>query len=363
MTKNRIADLYKTQKSLTEWLEDIKHSDVSTIRKEDNEKRERLSVLNEIIGLPYDKPTQFSASDIHNETPEFKLFLKDHDEELCALRLIPKQEGLPKLRMRGRNILGAHEWFKEQDIDHNDYKADFTPHSSEASWATTYVVNKYGVQGEIISGGLHQLSQGFHDNSSPMVFRFDFDKWEMSPENSEALNYLKYIVEFVHVTDKSKQKELQDKLNATFTNDYIEGYWETTDSAMGTWFADYNQSLGRMYADTIVRTSVIASKINISGQTGSPGKAKGKVVIVPIDNLLMPFAEGSVLVCEVTTPDYVPLIQKAAAIVTNQGGILSHAAIIARELKKPCIVGTGNATKKLKNGQIVTVDADNGTVE
>jgi pyruvate,water dikinase len=59
---------------------------------------------------------------------------------------------------------------------------------------------------------------------------------------------------------------------------------------------------------------------------------------------------------------YVPLMQKAVAIVTDQGGILSHAAIIARELGKPCIVGTGNATKELKNGQLVTVNATNGTV-
>jgi pyruvate,water dikinase len=69
-----------------------------------------------------------------------------------------------------------------------------------------------------------------------------------------------------------------------------------------------------------------------------------------------------VLVCEVTTPNYVPLMQKAVAIVTDQGGILSHAAIVARELKKPCIVGTGNATKILKTGQIVSVDANNGAV-
>ena len=55
-------------------------------------------------------------------------------------------------------------------------------------------------------------------------------------------------------------------------------------------------------------------------------------------------------------------MQKASAIVTDQGGILSHAAIVSRELKKPCIVGSSDATKKLKNGDMVTVDADQGTV-
>jgi pyruvate,water dikinase len=55
-------------------------------------------------------------------------------------------------------------------------------------------------------------------------------------------------------------------------------------------------------------------------------------------------------------------MRKASAIITDQGGILSHAAIVARELKIPCIVGTVDATKKLKNGQIVTVDANKGVV-
>jgi pyruvate,water dikinase len=74
------------------------------------------------------------------------------------------------------------------------------------------------------------------------------------------------------------------------------------------------------------------------------------------------FPDGGILVCEVTTPEYVPLLQKAGAIVTDQGGILSHAAIVARELHKPCIVGTGDATKKLRNNDTVSVDADAGTV-
>ena len=100
----------------------------------------------------------------------------------------------------------------------------------------------------------------------------------------------------------------------------------------------------------------------VKGMTGSPGKAEGPVRIVEPDKLDTDFPDGGVLVCTVTTPNYVPLMQKAAAIVTDQGGILSHAAIVARELKKPCIVGTGNATKVLKNGQTVSVDADNGIV-
>jgi len=73
--------------------------------------------------------------------------------------------------------------------------------------------------------------------------------------------------------------------------------------------------------------------------------------------------EGTVIVCDVTTPDFVPLMKKCVAIVTDRGGILSHAGIVARELNLPCIVGTEKSTLILSDGMLVTVDADNGLVE
>ena len=63
-----------------------------------------------------------------------------------------------------------------------------------------------------------------------------------------------------------------------------------------------------------------------------------------------------------TTPDWVPLMRRAAAIATDSGGMTCHAAIVSRELGIPCVVGTGDATKKLRDGEIVTVDATHGVV-
>jgi pyruvate,water dikinase len=72
--------------------------------------------------------------------------------------------------------------------------------------------------------------------------------------------------------------------------------------------------------------------------------------------------EGDVLVAGMTNPQMIPMLKKASAIVTDEGGITCHAAIIARELKKPCIVGTKNATQVLMGGDIVKVDANKGVV-
>lgn len=363
MADGSLAALLQTQKSLTEWLHDIKHADAEVIRREDNDKRERLKVLSELIDLPFDRPTQFEAADLSTKSAVFMTYLNEHSEELCALRLIPKEAGLPKLRMRGKTVEGAYDWFLEQNIDPFKYRADFIPHVAETTWSTIFIVNQHGIQGEVIAGGHHQLTQGFHDNERPIVFRYDFKRWTIEPQDEAALEHLQKVAAYLHVDDASVQKKLQERLQATFSHNYLEGYFETTDSRLGTWFIDYSPVLGALYGDVVIapRSAKDTSAL-VSGQTGSAGKASGQVCIVQPDNLAIDFPDGAILVCPVTTPAYVPLMQKAAAIVTDQGGILSHAAIVARELKKPCIVGARNATQVLHDIQAVTVDADSGNV-
>ena len=73
-------------------------------------------------------------------------------------------------------------------------------------------------------------------------------------------------------------------------------------------------------------------------------------------------AEGDILVAEMTTPDYVPAMKRASAIVTDKGGRTAHAAIVSRELGIPCVVGTENATQLLTTGQLITVDGTRGRV-
>jgi len=73
--------------------------------------------------------------------------------------------------------------------------------------------------------------------------------------------------------------------------------------------------------------------------------------------------EGDILITNMTTPDFVHLMKKAAAIITDEGGITCHAAIVARELKKPCITGTKIATEIFKDGDKIEVDANKGIVK
>jgi len=101
----------------------------------------------------------------------------------------------------------------------------------------------------------------------------------------------------------------------------------------------------------------------IKGMPACKGKARGIVKIVRTVHDILKIKKGDILVAVTTHPDYVPAMQKAAAIVTDEGGMLSHAAIVSRELGIPCIVGTKKATKVLQHGTEVEVDAEKGIVK
>jgi len=74
------------------------------------------------------------------------------------------------------------------------------------------------------------------------------------------------------------------------------------------------------------------------------------------------FKEGNILVAAMTRPDFLPIMKKAGAIVTDEGGLTCHAAIVARELKIPCIVGTKDATRRLRDGRQIEVNANRGLI-
>lgn len=101
----------------------------------------------------------------------------------------------------------------------------------------------------------------------------------------------------------------------------------------------------------------------IKGMCAEPGIVRGKVKVLLNAEESNKVNLGDILVATMSTPDFLPAMRKAAAFVTDIGGITSHAAIVSREMKKPCIIGTKIATKVLKDGDIVEVDAVKGTVK
>jgi len=103
-------------------------------------------------------------------------------------------------------------------------------------------------------------------------------------------------------------------------------------------------------------------KIILRGIPASSGIIEGKVKVINNSKDFSKFEEGEILVTKITNPAMVMMISKAAAIVTNIGGLTSHPAILSRELGIPCVVGTEKATKVLKDGMEIKVDGKKGII-
>jgi pyruvate,water dikinase len=103
-------------------------------------------------------------------------------------------------------------------------------------------------------------------------------------------------------------------------------------------------------------------RVLLRGLGAAPGWASGRARVVTSLAEAGELSGSDVLVAHMTTPDWVPLMRRAAAIVTDSGGMTCHAAIVSRELGIPCLVGTGSATETLRDGELVTVDAGKGVV-
>lgn len=127
---------------------------------------------------------------------------------------------------------------------------------------------------------------------------------------------------------------------------------------------------GKQAKDFISSFVVGVSKDEIRGIVANPGKVKAKAKVMKygadtfekVSQVVKEMENGDVLVAETTSPEIIVACKKASAILTNQGGLLSHAAIVSRELNIPCIVGLENITHLVSDGDILDIDATNGTV-
>ncbi|OGM27258.1 phosphoenolpyruvate synthase [Candidatus Woesebacteria bacterium RIFCSPHIGHO2_02_FULL_38_9] len=123
-----------------------------------------------------------------------------------------------------------------------------------------------------------------------------------------------------------------------------------------------NKKVEKRFEESKSEDLKVASTAFLTGSPASPGIGFGPVKIAKTPKDIDKVQKGDVLVSIMTSPDFVPAMKKAAAIITDEGGGTSHAAIVSRELGVPCVVGTKEATKKLKDGQIVSVNGSTGHI-
>ncbi len=352
------------QPSMTEWFAAIGEvAEAEAFRHEDNHKVQRLEVLRQAINFPYREPTVLPAREVWEQSPAFQKVLQEQGSERCAFRLVPLDPSLPKIRNRGQTVTDCYQqWFLKLDINLDKYKVEIFPDEVEILWSSIFVVTPTAIFGELIRGKPNQLSQG-ETLSEAKHFRYDYEKLELSEDDAELQKEVERLLAAVRVADTANQQRLNESLQATFSHNYLVGYFETVVPPDGhLYFIDYNRILPDHISDPgpLVRDT---SSQGLSGAVGYPGKVTGKAVIVTDETTgSIEFIDGDILVCDRTDVRYLPLMRKAGAIVTERGGILSHAAIIARELKKPCLIGIKDLMDYVTTGDTIQVNAESGSL-
>ncbi|HEX3533463.1 MAG TPA: PEP-utilizing enzyme [Gemmatimonadaceae bacterium] len=285
-----------------------------------------------------------------------------------ALRASPtvKAEGLSVLRNRNLPIKGLLTWISQSGINFDDYEYSFERHV-DSDVAAIFVVTDLRILGEAIEGGLLQLNRGLHNSDDAVRFEYDFNGWRFSRTSATAPRFLQHAIACLRVPDRTRQVAVEREMGLGFSHDHLKGYFEAVNVVgSGVIFIDYNRQLLRT-ADLLGAGSAFlegsAGEGAIVGHSGCVGIARGVARVVAEHEVAQTtLAPTEVLVCRFTSPDFLPLIIQAAAVVTDVGGVLSHAAIVCRELAKPCVIGTRVATVTIHDGDDVEVDGTSGVV-
>jgi phosphohistidine swiveling domain-containing protein len=215
-------------------------------------------------------------------------------------------------------------------------------------------IKKYGFNKEIIAlSDLIVLFTHWQDLRKESTMRTTFLATRYLNEFAKRLNVnpddLAYV-DFYEV-DKLNKKEIKKRKDGVYFI-YSKNCFEV-----------YYPPQVKDIMDKILRKKYDVAVSELKGMCASKGKAIGKVKVILNVNEIGKVKKGDILVISMTRPEHLPAVYKSAAIITDDGGIISHAAIISRELNIPCIIGTKIATKVLKDGDLVEVNANKGIIK
>ncbi len=248
-----------------------------------------------------------------------------------------------------------------QKFNLDNYLKKIRKYSSETKRAKAIIYKKIK---------LSTKEKQYFDIASEIVYLKAFRK--------DALYYGCFVLEKIH-------KEIAKRLSLSLKQVRFFAHWEIEQALLKNKFSEktlnerldfcvYYQNKDKGYIYTGARAKGFIKRLKIerevikkvdefTGTCACPGKKRGRVKIINIPEEMAKMNQGDIMVAHTTFPALVPAMKKAIAIVTDDGGLTCHAAIVARELKKPCVVGTKIATRVLQDGDMIEVDATKGIVK
>ncbi len=339
--------------SLQLWNQVIKNQLNTSLKIEDSKDRELIYARLDGLGLPHERCLAFTAG----QFPDKRRFAATID---CIgipywISAVPNPNcpHLNRLSKLGIYSVNSGWNFITSLPDNQNYKIIVSQYPDGAEYKGTVLKSPqgYGIA-EFVTGDRHYIMTRGFTLTNPMLF-----------DNTSIKHYSATI-----------SKKHQDRLFRLVqkVSGHMELQYGTILGKRQITFFDYNEGsaytdISRIWKDLVkyFTTKQIAQDNLLYGLPASPGSAKGvcRVIHHQSINLLNSIEKGEIIVSDTTTPEMTPIMGKAAAIITDLGGVTSHAAIVCRELKIPAVVGVGNATEMIKTGDKVEVNADLGQIK
>lgn len=312
-----------------------KIKDIISAKLSENETRELLAILNVPLEDNFHKKEELDlvlATDLQKHVDNYRWFLSRN----------------------GSNVVYTLEQAQKKlsEIDKSKYLKEYQENKEELKSALVKAKKLVGEQFEYLIDGLQFIV--FYrthrtDIMSKAVFLHIPTLESVAKEKGLTYDDILFCLE-----DEVLKKDLPSKetIEARKKGYAIAEIHKKINCFVGAEFEKIRDSLA----------DVVSEVKEVKGASASKGVVSGKVIIIHGHKDFDRVKDGDVLVTSMTTPEMVPIMKKAAAFVTDEGGVTCHAAIVAREMKKPCVIGTKFATKVFKDGDMVEVDAEIGLV-
>lgn len=365
--------------SLINWLQATgQHDDIlADCFRYDDKKTERLAELHELIGLPISHRDFIRGEEMSLANPTIQALQERLGGSRIqhAFRISPTEEHLgefPVMKKYGITFTEFESIFWTLPVTPSRAIIRVTEFSDRLKNACVMLVTSEGILGEIAEDSLYHLTYArrMEEGKRFSQFWYAYDgSVGVHPYDAEVNTYAHDVMELVRAPSDEAFIKLEHNGYAAH-HGFVEGYYELVQRMDGTWFfTDMNrksltmnlpvhQAIARLQA---MHTPTNAYLHGLVAHAGEQRFYEGKVYLLT-DGAVSNFPQGHILVCPLTTVETLPTMQKASAIITDQGGLTSHPAIVSRELGIPCIVGTKDATKRLRHGDTVRLDMRSGTV-
>lgn len=262
---------------------------------------------------------------------------------------------------RGHYLQVLAEWLADSNRNFQSTIARYEQYESHLRSQQVFIKKKYSITEEMegLLDRLQLLSRMTDERKStqfPLHVTFHAILSELANRLRVEISDLKFILpEELHELFGNSQ-EIQHRAHMRQT-----GLWVVYKGSDGYWskLGDEAEALERELLGESENNNLVLGRIGCRGkQTLTKGIARVLMSAQEIGRL----RGGDILVTSMTSPEFVPAMRRSAAIITDEGGITCHAAIVSRELNIPCVIGTKNATKLLKDGDMVIVDSEKGSV-